>query len=130
MTYFISSVDFTSRPLSPMASRLMLLRGANDGVSGLLDAEIDYLEAVVRQNNVDQILADVVNVAFHRRKDDSSLLRAGLLFHLRLEIGDGLPSSLRRNRAPTASCILRAPNRSPTVFMPSRRTVLINSSGE
>ena len=69
--------------------RFVLLRGFDDDVRRLLDPEIDHVEAVVGENDVDQVLADVVDVTFDRREHDRSFLRAGLLFHLRFEIGHG-----------------------------------------
>ena len=55
-------------------------------VNGLLDAEIDDLVAVVRQNNIDEVLADVVHVAFHRSQHHHTFRgRAAFLFHEGLE---------------------------------------------
>ena len=73
-----------------MASALCSCGGVDDGVARLLDAEIDDLVAVVGEDDVDEVLADVVDVALDRGEHDRALLlRAGLLLHLRLEIGDG-----------------------------------------
>ena len=70
--------------------RLMLLCRANNRVAWLFDPEVDDLESVVRQDDVDQVLANVVHVALHGREYDRALLRAGFLLHLGLEISDGL----------------------------------------
>ena len=52
----------------------------------MLDAEIDYAITVVRQNNVDQVLADVVHVALDGRQDHRAFGGgAAFLFHERLE---------------------------------------------
>ncbi len=67
----------------------LLLDGRfDDRVRRLLDAEIHHAIAVVGEDDVDQVLADVVDVALHRREHDGRLLAALLLLHLRLEIGD------------------------------------------
>src|SRR5262249_51186940 len=56
----------------------------------LLDTQIHDLVAVVAEDDIDQILADVVHIALHRGQDDGSLLGAVLLFHLRFKVGDRL----------------------------------------
>jgi hypothetical protein len=45
-------------------------RGVEDGTDRLPDAEIDDRAAVVGQDDVDEILADVVDVAAHRCQHD------------------------------------------------------------
>ena len=72
-----------------MASALCSMRGLDDGVRRLLDAEVHHAIAVVGEDDVHQVLADVVDVALHRGQHDGSLLAAFFLLHLRLEIGDG-----------------------------------------
>jgi len=63
--YFISSVDFTSNPLRPIASVLMLLRRVDDDVPrGCLMPRLTTLYPLFEENDVDQILADIVHVAF------------------------------------------------------------------
>ena len=62
----------------------------------LLDAEIDDPVAVVGEDDVDQVLADVVDVAFHRGQHDGALLRALDPLHQGLEIGHRLLHRLRR----------------------------------
>ncbi len=88
MTYFISSVDFTSKPLSPIASARCSCAACQNGVRRLLDAEVHYLIAVVAENDVHQVLADVVHVALDGGENHGSLLRALNLLHLGLQVGD------------------------------------------
>ena len=54
-----------------------------------LDAEVDHAIAVVGQDDVDQVLADVVHVALHRGEHDGAFFLALDPLHQRLEIGDG-----------------------------------------
>ena len=84
------SVLFTSSPLMPMASAFTstALSTISDDVH--LDAEVVHLVAVVGEDDVDEVLADVVDVALHRGQHDAAL--GGLavdLVHHRLEVGDG-----------------------------------------
>ena len=53
-----------------------------------LDAEVHHLEAVVRQDDVHQVLADVVHVALDRREEHFSARGAAHLVHVRLEERD------------------------------------------
>ena len=64
----------------------VLLRCSNDRIGRLLDTEVHNLISIVAQNNVDQILADIVNIAFHGREHNSALARAFYLLHLRFEV--------------------------------------------
>ena len=65
---------------------LVFLLRLQNVVDRLLDAEIDDLVAVVRQNDVDEILADVVHVAFDGRQHHRAFGgRAALLLHERFE---------------------------------------------
>ncbi len=66
----------------------MLLKGRQNVGERLLDAEIHDLVAVVRQNNVDQVLADVVDVALHGREHDRAFVAALDPLHVRLEVSD------------------------------------------
>ena len=55
-----------------------------------LDAEVVHLVAVVGEDDVDEVLADVVDVALHRGQHDAALGGLALdLVHHRLEVGDG-----------------------------------------
>ena len=69
----MTTVDFTSSPLMPMACALLLGRLVENHLDRLLDAEVEYLVAVVAEDDVDEILADVVHVALDRRQDDLAL---------------------------------------------------------
>ena len=62
--------------------------GFEDRGERLLDAEIDDLVAVIGEDDVDEVLADVVDVALHRRQHDGAALMAFLALHERFEIGD------------------------------------------
>ena len=50
-------------------------------------AHVDHFVAIALQNHSNDVLADVVHIALHRRHDDLAL-GAGTLFLLRLDIGD------------------------------------------
>src|SRR5947209_7564679 len=66
--------------------RLVLDGGVEDLADRLLDAEIDDAIAVIGQDNVDQILADVVHITPYRRQDDNALFLALDPLHERFEI--------------------------------------------
>ena len=53
-----------------------------------LDAQIHDPVAVVAENNLDQVLADVVDVALDRRENNLALGRALGFLHVRLEMRD------------------------------------------
>ncbi len=55
----------------------------------LLDAEVEDGVAVVGQDDVDEVLADVVNIALDGGQDDLALALALDFFHERFEVGDG-----------------------------------------
>ena len=63
-----------------------LLRGGDDGVRGLLDAQIDDAIAVVRKDDVHEIFADVVHVALDRGQHHGAFAAAVGFFHLRFKI--------------------------------------------
>ena len=68
----------------------VLLGGLEDRGDRLLDAEVDDRVAVVGQDDVDEVLADVVDVALDGGQDDLALALLALdLLHVRLEVGDG-----------------------------------------
>ena len=54
----------------------------------MLDAEIDDLVAVIRQDNIDEVLADVVNIALDGRKHERSLFDAFDAVEERLQESD------------------------------------------
>jgi hypothetical protein len=78
--------------------RPFLLRGVEDLLGGCHYAEIDHLVVVAAENDPDDVLADVVNVALDRGEDDLSLRPAALLLilHEGLQVGD---RPLHRTRA-------------------------------
>ena len=89
------SVDFTSRPLMPRASASTSLTLATISPIGDLDAEVVHLVAVVRADDVDEVLADVVHVALHGGDDEPALGRAA---------ADASPCAARgRRRRPSSS---------------------------
>ena len=62
----------------------MLLCGSDDVIDWLLDTHIDYVVAVVGQDDIDQVLADVVDIASNSCKDDGSFATLVGLFHVGL----------------------------------------------
>ena len=69
---------------------VVLLGGSDDRVGRLLDPQVDHLVAIVGQDDVHQVLADIVDVAFHRGQHKSPLLRTFFLFHFGFKIGNCL----------------------------------------
>ena len=53
------------------------------------DPEVHHRIAVIRQNNLDQIFADVVDVALHRRENDLAARRRIGLLHELLQVAYG-----------------------------------------
>ena len=68
---------------------VVLLGRRDDLGDGLLDAEVDHVVAVVGQDDVDEVLADVVHVAAHGGEDHRALARGIRLLHVRFEQRDG-----------------------------------------
>jgi hypothetical protein len=62
----------------------------DDGLHRHLLAEIEHGVAVVREDRLDQVLADVVHVAEHRGEHDAPLGHIGALLEVALELRDGL----------------------------------------
>ena len=60
----------------------------DDRVDGLLDAEVHDPVPVVRDDDVDEVLADVVDVAPDRGEHEGALVDAADGVHVRLEVGD------------------------------------------
>ncbi len=77
---------FDEQPRHADGIRLVRDRGFEDRADRLLDAEIDDPVAVVGQDDVDEVLADVVDIAAHRRQHDRALLLALDPLHVRFEI--------------------------------------------
>ena len=69
----ITTVDLTSSPDMPITSAWCSIGGLDDRRDRLLDAEVDDVVAVVGQDDVDQVLADVVHVALDRGQHDRAL---------------------------------------------------------
>ena len=67
----------------------MFLDGLDHFVDADLDAEVDDLVAIVGQNNVDEVLADVVDVTLHGGEHDPAATTLVGLFHEGLEVGHG-----------------------------------------
>ena len=72
-----------------MASGLMLAVRLDQHFRRHLDAEVDDLVAVVGQDDLDQVLADIVHVALHRGQDDLAARRRVGLLHELFEVVDG-----------------------------------------
>ena len=51
-----------------------------------LDAEIDHAVAVVGQDDIDQVLADIMHVALYRGQHDGAFLLAFRPFHMRFQM--------------------------------------------
>ena len=86
---FMTPTDLTSRPDMPMASAFVFWRLCDDVVDGLLDAEVEDGVAVVGEDDVDEVFADVVDVALDGGEDDLALGLALDLLHELFEVGDG-----------------------------------------
>ena len=124
----ITTVDLTSSPDMPIASAPGLLGGVDDRGDRLLDADVDHVVAVVGQDDVDQVLADVVHVALDRGQHDRAL--AAVVGPSPCAV-PGTPTALfitSADASTNGSCICPDPNSSPTVFMPSSRVSLTISS--
>ena len=52
-------------------------------------AQVDHVKSVVFEDNLDKILPNVVDIAFHRGQDDSTALCSVSLFHELLEMAYG-----------------------------------------
>ena len=75
---------------------LPVARGVEDFLCRNHDAEVDHVEVVALEHDADDILADVVHVAFDRRHHDRALRLAGLtrFCFLRLDERDEMPDRL------------------------------------
>ncbi len=98
-------------------------------------AEVHDLVVVAPEDDADDVLADVVDVALDRRHDDLALRtacrRPTPAFPPPCKAGGRPPlsSSRARSSRPAGRNILPAPNRSPTIFMPSISGPSMTSSG-
>jgi len=66
----------------------MFVTGLENGVDRLLDAEIQHPVAVVGQDDVDEVFADVVHIALHSRQHDPTLARSFNFLHVLFEVSD------------------------------------------
>ena len=87
-TCTISSSDGVMRPLRPMMSAFSVRRISRIFSHGTMTPEVDDPEAIARQHHADDVLADVMHVAFHRGQHDGgrALLRG-------LRLAANLPQS-------------------------------------
>ena len=78
--------------------RAALLGGGENFFARHHDTEIDHLVIITREDDTDDVLADVVHVALDRRHDDLALSLGGaaggdersfFCLHERLQVGDG-----------------------------------------
>ncbi len=67
----------------------VLVGGLEDRVDRLLDPDVDHGITVVRQDDVDEVLADVVHIALDGGEHDRALTRAVGLLHVGFEVRDG-----------------------------------------
>ena len=72
----------------PEGVGLVFLEGAQHLVDADLDAEVEDLVAVVGEDDVDQVLADVVHVTLDGGEHDASASALVALFHVGLQVGD------------------------------------------
>ena len=82
------TVLLTSRPDMPIRSARCSSAASRIADDRLLDAEVDDGVAVVGQDDVDEVLADVVHVALDGGEHDRALALLVGLLHVRLEPGD------------------------------------------
>ncbi len=66
--------------------RLMMLEGADQIFRRHLDAEVDHVIAIVLQDDLDEVFADVVDIALHRGENHFAALGDVGLFHELLEM--------------------------------------------
>ena len=52
------------------------------------DPQVDDLKAIVAQDDVDQVFADVVHITFHRGQDDFAFHGGLRFFHVRFEVAN------------------------------------------
>ena len=98
-TVTISSSDGVIRPRQPDHVGIVVVGGLQDRRPRDHDAKVDDLEIIALEDDADDVLADVVNVALDRRHDDPALRRRafGLLrLDVGEQVGDGLLHHARR----------------------------------
>src|SRR5690606_32426089 len=62
--------------------RVLAFRSLQNLLAGNHDAQIDHFEVVALQDHADDVLADVVNIAFHSRHDDTPVALSRTAFFL------------------------------------------------
>jgi hypothetical protein len=80
---------FTSRSGKADGVRLMLAMRANKFLGRHFNSQIDYIVAVIFQNNLDEIFPDIVHVALHRGENDFGALFGVAFFHELLKMAHG-----------------------------------------
>ena len=69
--------------------RLMFARGIHNLDQRHLDAKIDHAIAVIGQDDIHQILADIMHIALHRAQHDGAFFLAFHPFHIGFQISNG-----------------------------------------
>ena len=114
----------------PTASARCSSAAVEDRRDRLLDAEVDHGVAVVGQDDVDEVLADVVDVALDRGQHDRALAAGCRSSPCAARGGPPRSSSPRPTGSTNGSCICPDPNSSPTVFIPdSSVSLMISRAG-
>ena len=76
--------------------RLMFARSIHNFDQRHFDAQIDHAIAVIGQDDIHQILADIMHIALHRAQHDGAFFLALDTFHIGFEIGNGGLHGFRR----------------------------------
>ena len=76
--------------------RLMFARSIYNFNQRHFDAQIDHAIAVIGQDDIHQILADIMHITLHRAEHDGALFLAFDTFHIGFEIGNGGLHGFRR----------------------------------
>ena len=105
---------------------MVLLCCIDDRADGLLDPQIHHGVAVVGEDDVDQVLADVVHITLHGCEHDGALAASVGLLQVRLEVGDRGLHHLGRLQH-ERQLHLAGPESSPTTRMPANRSELMIS---
>jgi hypothetical protein len=87
------------------------------------------LVAVVGEDDVDEVLADVVHVALDRGEDDRALALSPSTFSMCGSRWATAVFIVSADWSTNGSCISPEPNSSPTTFMPAEEVSLMISSG-
>ena len=76
--------------------RLMFARGIHNFNERHLDAQIDHAIAVIGQDDIHQILANIMHIALHRTQHDGAFFLTFHPFHIGFQISNGGLHGLRR----------------------------------